>query len=244
MSGRVVLVGAGPGDPDLITVAGLKALRAADVVVTDRLVPTELLDELGDGVEVIHVGKVPRGDFTPQETINQLLVEHALAGRNVVRFKGGDPFVFGRGFEEWQACEQAGVPVSYVPGISSSIAGSGLAGIPVTHRGAVQGYAVVSGHVPPDDPRGSIDWDHLATSGLTIVVMMGVENLPRITERLIAAGLDPMTPAAVVENAGMSTMRTLRALVGDLAATAQQAGVQPPAITIIGEVAALPQPCS
>lgn len=242
MSGRVILVGAGPGDPDLITVAGLKALRAADVVVTDRLVPTELLDEVADGAEVIHVGKVPRGEFTPQETINQLLVEHALSGRTVVRFKGGDPFVFGRGFEEWLACEQAGVPVSYVPGISSSIAGAGLAGIPVTHRGAVQGYAVVSGHVPPGDPRGDVDWDHLATSGLTIVIMMGVQNLPRITERLVAAGLDATTPAAVIENAGLGTMRSLRAPVGELAETARQAGVKPPAVTIIGEVVALPQP--
>ncbi|MDO5082303.1 uroporphyrinogen-III C-methyltransferase [Arachnia propionica] len=244
MSGRVILVGAGPGDPDLITVAGLKALRAADVVVTDRLVPTELLEEIAEGAEVIHVGKIPRGEFTPQETINQILVDQALAGRTVVRFKGGDPFVFGRGFEEWQACERAGIPVSYVPGISSSIAGAGLAGVPVTHRGLVQGYAVVSGHVAPDDPRGSIDWDHLATSGLTIVIMMGVQNLPRITERLVAAGLATTTPAVVIENAGLPTMRVLSSPVGELAAAAEQAGVQPPAVTVIGEVAALAQPCS
>ena len=144
MSGRVVLVGAGPGDPDLITVAGLKALRDADVIVTDRLVPEALLAEAGKDAEIIPVGKIPRGKFTPQERINEILVEQALAGRVVVRFKGGDPFVFGRGYEEWLACVAAGVPVSYVPGVSSSIAGAGLAGIPVTQRGITQGYTVVS----------------------------------------------------------------------------------------------------
>lgn len=239
MSGRVVLVGAGPGDPDLITVAGLKALREADVVVTDRLVPLELLTEVREGAEVIHVGKIPRGEFTPQETINQLLVDHALAGRHVVRFKGGDPFVFGRGFEEWQACEQAGIPVTYIPGISSSIAGAGLAGIPVTHRGAVQGYTVVSGHVPPSDPRCDIDWDHLATSGLTIVVMMGVQNLPVIAQHLVGAGLAADTPAAIIENAGLPSMRVLRAPITELPQVAEEAKVQPPAVTIIGQVAGL-----
>lgn len=239
MSGRVVLVGAGPGDPDLITVAGLKALREADVVVTDRLVPLELLSEVREGAEVVHVGKIPRGEFTPQETINQLLVEHASAGRNVVRFKGGDPFVFGRGFEEWQACERAGIPVSYIPGISSSIAGAGLAGIPVTHRGAVQGYTVVSGHVLPSDPRSDIDWDHLATSGLTIVVMMGVQNLPVIAEHLVTAGLAADTPAAVIENAGLPSMRVLRAPITELPRIAEEAKVRPPAVTIIGQVAGL-----
>jgi uroporphyrinogen-III C-methyltransferase len=239
MSGRVVLVGAGPGDPDLITVAGLKALRDADVIVTDRLVPEILLEEAGEDAEIIPVGKTPRGEFTPQERINAILVEQALAGRTVVRFKGGDPFVFGRGYEEWLACVAAGIPVSYVPGISSSIAGGGLAGIPITHRGITQGYTVVSGHVPPGDERCDIDWDHLAGSGLTLVIMMGVLYLPQITERLVGAGLDPHTPAAVVENAGVAQMRLVRSTAGEIAEVAKAEGIRPPAVTIIGEVAGL-----
>ena len=239
MSGRVVLVGAGPGDPDLITVAGLKALREADVIVTDRLVPEALLVEAGETAEIIPVGKTPRGEFTPQERINEILIEQALAGRVVVRFKGGDPFIFGRGYEEWLACLAAGVPVSYVPGISSSIAGAGLAGIPITHRGVTQGYTVVSGHVPPGDERCDIDWDRLAGSGLTIVIMMGVLYLPLITERLVAAGLDPRTPAAMVENAGLSRMRVVRSTVGEIAEVAKAEGMRPPAVTIIGEVTGL-----
>ena len=239
MSGRVVLVGAGPGDPDLITVAGLKALRDADVIVTDRLVPGLLLDEAREDAKIIPVGKTPRGEFTPQKRINDLLVEHASAGKTVVRFKGGDPFVFGRGYEELLACAAAGIPVTYVPGISSSIAGGGLAGIPITHRGITQGYTVVSGHVPPGDERCDIDWDHLAGSGLTLVIMMGVLYLPQITERLIAAGLDPRTPTAVVENAGLPQMRLVRSSVGEIAQTAQAEGIRPPAVTIIGDVAGL-----
>ncbi len=239
MSGRVVLVGAGPGDPDLITVAGLKALREADVIVTDRLVPEALLVEAGETAEIISVGKTPRGEFTPQEKINEILIEQALAGRVVVRFKGGDPFIFGRGYEEWLACLAAGVPVSYVPGISSSIAGAGLAGIPITHRGVTQGYTVVSGHVPPGDERCDIDWDRLAGSGLTIVIMMGVLYLPLIAERLVAAGLDPRTPAAMVENAGLPQMRVVRSTVGEISEAAKAEGMRPPAVTIIGEVAGL-----
>ena len=239
MTGRVILVGAGPGDPDLVTIAGLKALRAADVVVTDRLVPKSLLDEARAGAEVIEVGKVPRGDFTPQERINEILVEHAQAGRTVVRFKGGDPFVFGRGFEEWQACADAGIPVDYVPGISASIAGGGLAGIPITHRGITQGYTVVSGHVPPGDERCGLDWDHLAKSRLSLVIMMGVKYLPQITERLLVGGMSAGTPAAVVENAGLPQMRLLRSTVSQVASAAREADIKPPAVTILGEVAGL-----
>ena len=239
MSGRVVLVGAGPGDPDLITVAGLKALREADVIVTDRLVPEALLVEAGETAEIISVGKTPRGEFTPQEKINEILIEQALAGRVVVRFKGGDPFIFGRGYEEWLACLAAGVPVSYVPGISSSIAGAGLAGIPITHRGVTQGYTVVSGHVPPGDERCDIDWDCLAGSGLTIVIMMGVLYLPLIAKRLVAAGLDPRTPAAMVENAGLPQMRVVRSTISEISEAAKAEGMRPPAVTIIGEVAGL-----
>ncbi len=151
--GRVILVGGGPGDPDLLTIGGLKALRRADVVLYDHLAPLACLDEVRPGTVLVDVGKIPRGPQTPQEDINALLVEHARAGATVVRFKGGDAFVFGRGSEEWQACAAAGIPVEVIPGVSSAIAGPALAGIPLTHRGLSQSFTVVSGHVGPGPPR-------------------------------------------------------------------------------------------
>ena len=170
-TGRVVLVGGGPGDPGLLTIAGRDALAEADVVVTDRLGPVAAIAEHAPHAEVVHVGKIPRGPFTPQERINEILVEHARAGKVVVRLKGGDGFVFGRGGEEWQECRAAGVPVEVIPGVSSATSVPALAGIPVTHRGLTQGVAVVSGHVAPDDPRSDVAWEALAAAGLTIVVL-------------------------------------------------------------------------
>lgn len=237
--GTVTLLGGGPGDPGLLTVAGLEAIRTADVIVHDRLAPLEALVHARHDAEVVDVGKIPRGEFTPQERINELLVEHALAGRNVLRFKGGDNFVFGRGGEEAQACAEAGVPVAVIPGVSSSIAGPALAGIPVTHRTLVQGFCVVSGHVPPGDPRGTVDWAALARTGLTIVVLMGVANLAAISEALVAAGLDGETPAAVVADAGLPSMATARAPLADIATEIRRAGIGAPAVVVIGEVAAL-----
>ncbi|AQP49496.1 uroporphyrinogen-III C-methyltransferase [Tessaracoccus flavescens] len=239
MTGRVTLLGGGPGDPDLITVAGLKALQRADVIVYDRLVPLALLDEAREGAELIEVGKVPRGPFTPQERINEILTEKATAGLDVVRFKGGDSFVFGRGGEEWLACQAAGIPVSIIPGVSSSIAAPELAGIPVTHRGVATGFTVVSGHVAPDDERNDVDWAGLATAGNTIVILMGVKNLPEITTALLDAGLDGGTPAAVVADAGLPTMTVLRSTAGAVAEAASQAGIRPPAVCVIGAVAGL-----
>ena len=194
-TGRVVLVGGGPGDPGLLTLAGYEALRQADVVVTDRLGPLGALTDLPADVEVVHVGKIPRCDFTPQERINAVLVERARAGQVVVRLKGGDGFVLGRGGEEWLACTDAGVPVEVIPGVSSGVAVPALAQIPVTHRGLSQGVVVVSGHVDPGDPRSEVDWAALAQSRLTLVVLMGVATLPAIAESLVAAGLDAGTPA-------------------------------------------------
>jgi uroporphyrin-III C-methyltransferase len=223
----------------------MSALQAADVVVCDRLAPLGLLDTLDPGVEVIHVGKIPRGEFTPQERINAILVEQARAGRTVVRLKGGDSFVFGRGGEEWNACIEAGIPVSVIPGVTSSIAGPALAGIPVTHRELAQGFVVVSGHVGPQDTRGSVDWGAVARTGLTIVVLMGVANLEPLARALVANGLDPRTPAACVADAGLATQRVVRATVADLAAAVADADLRPPAVTVIGHaVAALaaPQP--
>lgn len=236
--GRVVLVGGGPGDPGLMTVAGLAAVRAADVVVADRLAPLAVLAELSPEVEVIDVAKIPGGRSTPQERINELLVDRALAGRNVVRLKGGDNFVFGRGGEEWQACAAAGVPVTVIPGVSSAVAGPALAGIPLTHRGLNQGFTVVSAHVPPGDPRSTLDWDALARTGTALVILMGVATLPAVAATLQRAGMAAGTPAATVADAALPGQRAVRATLGTIADVTAQAGIRSPAITIVGSVAA------
>jgi len=242
-TGRVVLVGGGPGPLGLLTIAGLEAVRTADVLVCDRLAPLAALEQAKPGAEVVHVGKIPRGEFTPQEQINAILVDRALAGRRVVRLKGGDNFVFGRGGEEWNACVEAGIPVEVVPGVSSSIAVPALAGIPLTHRSLTQGFVVVSGHVTPEDPRSDIDWDALARLGLTIVILMGVAALPQITERLLRAGLDPATPAASIADGGMPSQRLVRGDLATLPAAAAAEDIGAPAVTVIGPAvsALLPQ---
>ena len=234
--GEVVLVGAGPGDPDLMTVGGQRALAEADVVVTDRLVPLAALDAVRADALVIDVAKVPGGRSTPQETINDLLVEHALAGRRVVRLKGGDPFVFGRGGEEALACAAAGVPVRVLPGVTSSVSAPALAGIPVTHRGTTQGFTVVSGHVPPGHPDCSVDWKALASTGTTLVVLMGVRTLPAIAEALVQGGLDPRTPAAGVADAGLPSQRRVDGTVATIADVVAESGIGAPAVTVVGHV--------
>lgn len=236
-TGKVILVGGGPGDPGLITVAGLAAIRQADVIVTDRLAPLAVLEEAPTGVEIVDVGKIPRGRFTPQERINELLVEHARAGRMVVRLKGGDNFVFGRGGEEWQACAEAGIEVQVIPGVSSAVAVPGLAGIPLTHRTANQGFTVITAHVPPGDPRSTLDYGALARTGTALVIMMGVATLPAVTAELIRHGLDPTTPAATVADGGLPDQRTVRGTVASIAEVTAAAGIRPPAITVIGSVA-------
>ncbi len=238
-SGWVTLVGGGPGDPALLTDGGRRAVRAADVVLYDRLAPLAVLAEAAPGAELVDVGKVPRGKHTPQEAINELLVRHAQAGKRVVRLKGGDSFVFGRGGEEAQACTAAGIPVRVVPGVSSALAAPALAGIPVTHRSLSQGFTVVSGHVPPGDPRSDVDWRSHARSRTTLVVLMGVANLDPICRTLQDAGLPPDTPVAVVADAASPTMRVLRGRLADIATASAAAGVEPPAVTIIGDVAGL-----
>ena len=235
--GEVILVGGGPGDPGLLTVAGLEAVRTADVLVVDRLAPLSVLQQVRPGAEVIDVAKIPRGAFTPQERINELLVQHGLAGRRVVRLKGGDNFVFGRGGEEWQACAAAGLPVRVVPGVSSAIAGPALAGIPLTHRQLTQGFTVVSGHLPPGDPGSTLDWAALARTGTTLVILMGVATLPAITAELTAQGLPADTPAATVADAGLPSQRVVRGTVTDIAERTTAEGLRPPAITVIGAVA-------
>lgn len=233
----VVLVGGGPGDPDLVTVAARQALATADVVVADRLAPRELLAGLGPHVELVDVAKLPRGRAATQEAINQVLVDRAREGKRVVRFKGGDSFVFGRGYEEVLACQAAGVPVTVIPGLSSPIAVPGLAGIPVTHRGVAHDFTVVSGHLPPGHPDSLVDWSALARLRGTLVLMMAVENAPPIAESLLAGGRDTGTPVAVISEGSMPTERRWFSDLGSLAAGVAE--VRPPAIIVIGDVVGL-----
>ncbi|MDO5683633.1 MAG: uroporphyrinogen-III C-methyltransferase [Propionibacteriaceae bacterium] len=236
-SGRVTLIGGGPGNAGLITVAGMDALQRADVVVFDRLAPLSLLQDLP--ARLIDVGKIPHGPQTAQEAINEILITEAGKGLDVVRLKGGDSFVFGRGSEEWRACTDAGIAVEIIPGVSSAIAAPELAGIPVTHRGLTQGFTVVSGHVPPGDPRCTLNWPALANTGTTLVVLMGVKNLAPIAAELVAHGLAAETPAAVIADAGLPSQKVVRASVEEIAGAASLAGIAPPAVTVIGDVAGL-----
>ena len=234
----MLLVGGGPGDPGLITVAGLAAVRSADVVITDRLAPLAVLAEVRPGAEIIDVAKIPHGRTTPQERINDLLIEHAKAGRTVVRLKGGDNFVFGRGGEEWLACARAGIEVRIIPGVTSAIAAPALAGIPLTHRTANQGFTVITGHVPPGDARSTIDYAALARSGTALVVMMGVGTLGAIATELIRHGLDPQTPAATIADGTLPSQHLVRSTLAEISAATAAAGIRPPAVTVIGSVAA------
>jgi uroporphyrin-III C-methyltransferase / precorrin-2 dehydrogenase / sirohydrochlorin ferrochelatase len=238
-AGRVSIVGGGPGDPGLITVTGLRRLRGADVVLADRLAPLELLDELPPDAYVIDAAKVPGGPAMRQDHINQALVEHARAGRAVVRLKGGDPYVFGRGREELEACLTAGVPVEVVPGVTSAISVPAAAGIPVTHRGLSQGFCVLAGHVRPGDPRSSVDWAALARSGMTLVLLMAIDHLAAIAETLLAAGLGADTPCAAVSDGWTRRQRVVTAPLRDLAAAVTGAGIANPAVIVIGDVARL-----
>ena len=237
-SGRVILVGGGPGDPELLTVKGYQALAEADVVVVDRLAPLAVLDGLREGVEIIDVSKVPHGRFTPQEEINEILVSRARQGRVVVRLKGGDSFVFGRGMEEVLACNQASVPVEVIPGVTSAIAAPGLAGIPLTHRSLSQGFTVVSGHAAPDDPRSTLDWEALARGGTTLVVLMGVENLSSIVAALLDAGRDGNTPVACVMDGMLPSQQVVLTTLAAVFSSGTPPGLRSPAVTVIGAVGA------
>ncbi|TJZ41904.1 uroporphyrinogen-III C-methyltransferase [Streptomyces piniterrae] len=232
----VSLVGGGPGDPDLITVRGRRLLAEADVVIADRLGPRDLLAELPPHVEVIDAAKIPYGRFMAQEAINNALIEHAKAGKAVVRLKGGDPFVFGRGMEEAQALAEAGIPCTIVPGISSTISVPGAAGIPVTHRGVAHEFTVVSGHVAPDDERSLVDWPSLAKLRGTLVVLMGVENSAAIAAKLIEHGRPADTPAAVIQEGTTAAQRRVDATLATLGETVRAEGVRPPAVIVIGDV--------
>jgi len=237
--GLVYLVGAGPGDPGLITVKGLACLQKADVVIYDRLVSPALLRQAPRGCELIDAGKSPQGHTLPQEAINALLVEKALAGKVVVRLKGGDPFLFGRGGEEAEALAEAGVPFEVVPGVTSAIAAPAYAGIPVTHRDHTSTFAVVTGHEDPTKADSSIDWQKLATGVGTLVLIMGVGNLPQIVTKLIEHGRDPRTPVAIVQEGTEARQKTVTGTLADIVERAREADIKPPAVTIVGEVVRL-----
>lgn len=236
--GEVVLVGGGPGDPDLITVAGAREIAAADVILADHLGPVVLAEQAaGRGVELIDVAKIPYARQVAQERINDLLVDRAREGKRVVRLKGGDPFIFGRGFEEIEVCAAAGIPVRVVPGVTSATAAPALAGFSVTHRGLNHDLTLVSGHVPPDSPKSLVDWDATARMTGTLVLIMAVRNAGAIAARLIDGGKPATTPAAVIENASTVGERVTQTTLGDLGGTITREGLGSPAIIVVGEAA-------
>lgn len=239
-TGRVVLVGAGPGDPDLITLRGVRALREADVVLFDELATEELLEHAPPRALRINVGK--RGHDQPTRTqpeINALLVEHARAGRTVVRLKGGDPFVFGRGGEELTACAEAGIPFEVVPGVSSAIAALGYAGIPITDRRHSASFAVVTGHKDPSRAAEATRWRELATAVDTLVILMGMRNLARLVEELLAGGKPADTPAAAIMHGTLPEQRTCVATLAELPEAVRAAGLGAPAAIVVGDVVGL-----
>ena len=238
LHGTVALVGGGHGDPELITVRGRRLLAQADVVVADRLAPQELLAELPPHVEVIDAAKIPYGRAMAQDAINQVLIERARAGKFVVRLKGGDPFVFARGYEEVLACTDAGVPVLVVPGVTSAIAVPAMAGVPVTHRAVTHEFVVVSGHVAPGHPESLVNWNALAAMSGTIVLLMAVERIELFAQALLDGGRPAETPVLVVQHGTTALQQTLRATLADVAEKIREEGIRPPAIIVIGAVAA------
>src|SRR5947209_3007349 len=239
--GKVYLIGAGPGDPELITVKGLRYLRAADVVLYDRLISMDLLDEARAEAERVFVGKGPRCHTMSQTKINALMITYARSGRTVVRLKGGDPYVFGRGGEEALALAQAGVPFEGVPGVSSAIAVPASVGIPVTHRDYTSSVTIVTGHEGHGHAAPAVNWEALAQLGGTLVVLMGVKALPDFTHRLLEAGLTPDLPAAVIQEGTTPRQRVVTGTLADIAERALAAGLSSPATTVIGDVVSLGQ---
>jgi uroporphyrin-III C-methyltransferase len=238
MSGKAYLVGAGPGRADLITVRGLQLIRQAEVIIYDRLIAPELLDEASPDAELIFVGKESGHHIKPQDEINGLLLDRVKAGKQVVRLKGGDPFVFGRGGEEALALAEHGLHFEIVPGVTSSIAVPAFAGVPVTHRGISTAFAVVTGHESPNKAESGIDWDCLAHVP-TLVIMMGVTRIKAICEAVIGAGRDAETPAIAIHQGTTDRQCYVRATLRTLPDAMVNSGLTPPAVIVIGEVAAL-----
>jgi len=241
LGGTVALVGGGPGDDDLLTLRGRELLLRADVVVADRLAPQQILGELDEDVEIIDAAKIPYGRQMAQEAINEALIEHAEAGRFVVRLKGGDNFLFGRGYEEALALSERGIQCIVVPGVTSAFAAPALGGVSVTHRGVTHEVTVISGHVPPGHEKSLVDWDAVAAMRGTIVLLMAVKNGPAIADALLAGGRDPETPVAIMESASLVAQRRVDSTLANLRETMSAEDVRPPAIIVIGEVAGLPR---
>ncbi len=238
-AGKVYLVGAGPGDPGLISLKGLECLRKADTIIYDRLLDEGLLDSAPPEAERIYVGKTAGKHTEPQVEINRLLVTKAREGKTVVRLKGGDPFVLGRGGEEAEVLVQNGLYFEVVPGITSAVAVPAYAGIPVTHRGLASSFAVITGHEDPDKDNSSINWEKLATGVDTLVFLMGMKNLPQIVARLIEHGRPPGTPVAVIKDGTNPEQKTVTGGLKDIVAEVEKHRLTPPAVIIVGEVARL-----
>jgi uroporphyrin-III C-methyltransferase / precorrin-2 dehydrogenase / sirohydrochlorin ferrochelatase len=232
----VAIIGGGPGDPGLITVRGRQLLAEADVVLTDRLAPRVLLDELRDDVEIIDASKIPYGRAMAQEHINSALISHARAGRFVARLKGGDPFVFGRGAEEVLACLRAGVAVTVVPGVTSAVAVPASAWVPVTHRGVAQDFHVVSVHVPPGDKRSTVNWELMGSSSGTLVLLMAVERIGAVADELLRHGRSADTPVSVIADGTLPTQRTINSTLEQVEGVVAREGIRPPAIVVVGDV--------
>ncbi|MCF1764879.1 uroporphyrinogen-III C-methyltransferase [Corynebacterium argentoratense] len=237
----VSLIGGGPGAWDLITVRGMHRLQAADVIIADHLGPTAELDKLCDVATktIIDASKLPYGKQVAQEKINAHIVDNARAGRTVARLKGGDPYVFGRGFEELQACAAEGIAVEVIPGVTSAISVPALFGIPVSMRGVVHNFTVISGHLPPGHPQSLNNWEALATTGGTLAIIMGVKNGSAIADALIGHGMDPNTPAAVIQEGSTDGERGVRTTLSQLGRSIADNHIAPPAVIIIGDVAGL-----
>jgi uroporphyrin-III C-methyltransferase len=234
MSGRVILVGGGPGADDLITVRGLDRLLASDVVITDRLAPTGLLTRLGPHVEIIDAARAPGRRTLSYDEIIATMVDRAQAGKTVVRLKGGDPFVFAHGAQEVKSCTEAGIPVEVVPGVASATAAPALAGVPLTSTDGAAGFSVVSGHVDPDDPASRIDWSALSRSGTNLVILMGMRHLTAIVARLLRDGMPPGTAATCIANASLPGQRVVCARLAGLPAAVAAARITNPATVVIG----------
>jgi uroporphyrinogen III methyltransferase/synthase len=237
--GKVYLVGAGPGDPDLITVKGVACLRKADVVIYDHLASAKLLKHVREDAETMYVGKVQGAHTIPQDEMNRLIVQKAKEGHTVVRLKGGHPFIFGRGGEEAEALAEADIPFEIVPGITSALAAPTYAGIPLTDRRFTASVGIVTGHEDPTKPRSTLDWSKLATGVGTLVILMGVKNLPMIIQRLVEAGRDPETPVALVRWGTTPQQTTLVGTLKNIVSRAQAAKLSPPAAIVVGEVVTL-----
>ncbi|MGA6947670.1 MAG: uroporphyrinogen-III C-methyltransferase, partial [Solirubrobacterales bacterium] len=236
--GIVYLVGAGPGDPGLMTTRSLELIVAADVIVHDRLIPSGSLALARPDAELLYVGKEPGSASVGQDEIADLLIDRARQGKIVVRLKGGDPFVFGRGGEEAEALAEAEIPFEVVPGVTAGVAAPAYAGIPVTHRDDASAVAFVTGHEDPEKEDSALDYEALAEFPGTLVFYMGVKALPRIAQRLIEAGRDASEPAAVVERGTLPGQLTVTSTLEGIAAAVEEAGIKPPSVTVVGPVAA------